>query len=168
MAARGSSIARARATAAATTWPLRASTASSAPAPRPVATPGAAPASSAVRHAALVVLPMPISPASSSRSPAATAASASASPARHAASNAATPIAGPCARLAVPGATRAARKNAGGDAGAAAATPTSTRRRSQPALAANAEEQARPASIVATISPVTSDGQADTPSATAP
>ena len=145
---------------------LRASVTSSMPVPRPVTAAGARPVSAAIRAAAGVVLPMPISPVTRQRAPSATSIAATSAPASSAAAAWSTVMAGPSVRSAVPAATL--RSSSPGCSSRAAATPTSTTSTRAPCCRASTLMAAPPAQKLATICAVTSWGHGVTPWATTP
>ena len=112
-----------RARARATAWRFRLRPSSPTPVPRPTTASGGRPKRAAVRAAAAVVLPMPMSPAARRVAPSAMARLAASRPARRALSASSGVMAGPWARFAVPG--RTLRLRSPGWSGSSPTTPTS-------------------------------------------
>ncbi len=120
------------------------------PVPRPVTSSAGRPVNAAISAAAGVVLPMPISPVTSSSAPAATARAATSAPTSSAARASARLIADPMDRSAVPGRT-VRRSRIGESTAMGVATPTSVTSSSAPACRAKTVTAAPPAQKFATI-----------------
>src|SRR5215217_3862665 len=153
--------------ASSTTLTLSSRVWSSIPVPRPVVSVGGLPVKAEMRQAAGVVLPMPISPATSrSTPPLSISSSATPAPAITARAASSRLMAGPRLRSSVECRTFAARKS--GCPPNSPATPTSSTLTLAPTVLAMAFTAALPSQKFPTIAAVTSWGQGETPRPSTP
>ena len=144
---------------------FRSSPSSDRPAPRPVTSSTRRPSSTAVTAAAVVVLPMPISPAANRRYPLPLSSSASVMPVTTAATASSRVMAGPLAMLLVP---RVTWRRSRPPSSTGWAIPMSTGNTCAPAVQAMRQTQASPQAMEAATEAVTSGPVWVTPSSVTP